>query len=406
MSQPSGWYDDPEQQGTLRYWDGARWTDHRQPKPVAQQAAPPQGASYQPTNPYQGAQYHQYQGQPYPGGQPRKRSGGPAIAIVLVLGLVLAVGLVWQVLRGVGDLTSGADPNGSTPSTTAAVPVYYLTERPGYADMKAYVEDVHEKYSTALSDGTIDMYVPNTDEGHAYAQAFVYILTDYKVALIWDNTASTYPEELDAVIQSYRDTVAHYEELFLAGEDLGVRVSITHSDGTVFESDGVAPELVYDDPEEFARNFNPRPGDDGTYVDAATELAAAFGMEVTYTYEPGVTGCSDSFEFSLDELEAVFCSASPDLIWVNPAYWDYPNSLSGERFVDSMRHEVTHRRIFDICGTIAPPIAGASFEAVTNSYAVLYLGMSAEYDQNQPANYQMNAETDRIAEAIANGTCS
>ena len=28
---PSGWYDDPEQPWTWRYWDGARWTDHRSP---------------------------------------------------------------------------------------------------------------------------------------------------------------------------------------------------------------------------------------------------------------------------------------------------------------------------------------------------------------------------------------
>jgi len=28
---PSGWYDDPDQAWTWRYWDGARWTDHRAP---------------------------------------------------------------------------------------------------------------------------------------------------------------------------------------------------------------------------------------------------------------------------------------------------------------------------------------------------------------------------------------
>ena len=29
---PSGWYDDPEQPFTWRYWDGARWTEHRSQK--------------------------------------------------------------------------------------------------------------------------------------------------------------------------------------------------------------------------------------------------------------------------------------------------------------------------------------------------------------------------------------
>lgn len=38
------WYDDPEDPAGYRYWDGARWTDHRSPKHVAQpvtQAAAP-----------------------------------------------------------------------------------------------------------------------------------------------------------------------------------------------------------------------------------------------------------------------------------------------------------------------------------------------------------------------------
>src|SRR5699024_8256775 len=37
MSTPAGWYPDPQQQGQLRYWDGARWTEHQAP---AQGAAP------------------------------------------------------------------------------------------------------------------------------------------------------------------------------------------------------------------------------------------------------------------------------------------------------------------------------------------------------------------------------
>ena len=36
---PQGWYDDPEQPGMERHWDGSRWTDNRQPK--SEQPPPP-----------------------------------------------------------------------------------------------------------------------------------------------------------------------------------------------------------------------------------------------------------------------------------------------------------------------------------------------------------------------------
>ena len=33
---PAGWYPDPQMAGTQRYWDGARWTEHRAPMPARQ----------------------------------------------------------------------------------------------------------------------------------------------------------------------------------------------------------------------------------------------------------------------------------------------------------------------------------------------------------------------------------
>lgn len=32
MSQQAGWYDDPQDDSNLRYWDGVQWTDHTSPK--------------------------------------------------------------------------------------------------------------------------------------------------------------------------------------------------------------------------------------------------------------------------------------------------------------------------------------------------------------------------------------
>ena len=40
---PAGWFDDPEQPGQLRYWDGERWTDARHVNPARGPQASPAG---------------------------------------------------------------------------------------------------------------------------------------------------------------------------------------------------------------------------------------------------------------------------------------------------------------------------------------------------------------------------
>jgi uncharacterized membrane protein YhaH (DUF805 family) len=37
----AGWYDDPENAGQLRWWDGSRWTEQRQPRMDAEDSPPP-----------------------------------------------------------------------------------------------------------------------------------------------------------------------------------------------------------------------------------------------------------------------------------------------------------------------------------------------------------------------------
>ncbi|GAA2661101.1 DUF2510 domain-containing protein [Streptomyces lunalinharesii] len=82
---PQGWYQDPSGAAALRWWDGARWTEHTQAAPpqapVPQQPYPPQAAQppvqqqpYPPQQPYPQQPYpqQQYAGQapapqlPYP----------------------------------------------------------------------------------------------------------------------------------------------------------------------------------------------------------------------------------------------------------------------------------------------------------------------------------------------------
>ena len=42
----AGWYDDPEDATQLRWWDGSRWTERRQPREDVPPPQPPAGGSY------------------------------------------------------------------------------------------------------------------------------------------------------------------------------------------------------------------------------------------------------------------------------------------------------------------------------------------------------------------------
>jgi hypothetical protein len=54
---PAGWYPDPELVNTRRYWDGERWTEHRQEAPAPTPAVPLSDTEYghQPDPPSSGS---------------------------------------------------------------------------------------------------------------------------------------------------------------------------------------------------------------------------------------------------------------------------------------------------------------------------------------------------------------
>jgi len=76
-----GWYQDPYGAPTLRWWDGARWTEHSQPAPMPQ-APVPAPVPAQPQYPQ--AQYPQAQQPSFPqppGGGPEALLSAPALAV-------------------------------------------------------------------------------------------------------------------------------------------------------------------------------------------------------------------------------------------------------------------------------------------------------------------------------------
>lgn len=90
--------------------------------------------------------------------------------------------------------------------------------------------DMYETYAALADDEALWEYVPQTEEGVHYYQAFLFKLMDFKVGESFERLSS---EEYDEL----RDL----EKRFLALEDLDITVEFTRSDGTVFRHDGTAP---------------------------------------------------------------------------------------------------------------------------------------------------------------------
>lgn len=92
MTTPAGWYDDPENANTQRYWDGQNWTSNRHPKaapgqPAAAPSPPPVAVSSAPPPP-QPNQQPPWQ----PVGQQPQRSNNPTVIIGLIAAIVVLAG--------------------------------------------------------------------------------------------------------------------------------------------------------------------------------------------------------------------------------------------------------------------------------------------------------------------------
>lgn len=371
---PPGWHRDPWGMAPLRWWDGRQWT-----------------------------------GQTDPGVPAAPARRGPHI--VAIAGGV-AAGLLVIVLIAVQALHSSSGPAASEPSaaepTTSASPSptpqeYQLDELEDFSQVRFHIRDMETWYQTAYEDGSIYEYVPDTDEGRIYALTASTLTTDlYDDLMGRARETNTDQAWLQSELEQYQDTADAYHERFLAGEPLGASAEITMSDGSVVVGDGTPPPPVvaaedYDDPEEFAQDYVAYPDESGSYLPATEELAAAFGVSIDYArpYCTGVTAANPAY----------VCQDRPDVVYLNPDYAGYDTMIDEFWFDDTIRHEIAHTRIIEICGRLDPGVAGSRFEAVTNSYAVLFLGAAID-EIPQEGGYAMDDSTDGAARSIHEGTCS
>lgn len=175
-----------------------------------------------------------------------------AVGTASLLG-ALVIGLGVSGCAAGGLPTSAPKPSSATSTPSSATPTptrtpdtdvlparsFKIEERPSYPAAEALVTEMFDKYTDSTSPGSASALVPQTQAGQDYARGFKFLLADLKSLFLWlPGTVSEDPTVLDAQIKSYTDKATDFERKFLAGEPMGVSISITRADGSVFSSDG------------------------------------------------------------------------------------------------------------------------------------------------------------------------
>ncbi|GAA1565835.1 hypothetical protein [Leucobacter aridicollis] len=139
----------------------------------------------------------------------------------------------------------------------------------------------------------------------------------------------------------------------------------------------------------------------GSYRPAVEKLISDAGFHVRRTTTEAAA-CGDQ---PIRGAAAAFVCPGSDDVWIVTG--TIPDD---DLYLDAaVRHELAHQMIFKRCGTPDPAEAGNQSEAVTSSYAVLYLGADraelARPGEVDPA-YAMTPESDAAARAIHDQGCA
>lgn len=137
-------------------------------------------------------------------------------------------------------------------------------------------------------------------------------------------------------------------------------------------------------------------------IDEAEEIAGILGVEIIYGLHNLPSSCLPSINAHSQNIVALMCSTDMSKMYVNVEHAN-GNPIDSPHFVDYVKHELAHKRIFEQCGTMMPEISEENYESVTSSYAVKYLG--ANHGNLQESikkfpEYAMNSQSDKIAEQI------
>lgn len=336
------------------------------------------------------------------------------IAIIIIIVNISVYG-AGELLNGslsyyrstMNDLDNGGSSSLQVPGITT---VYRNSDIKEWQDKNAYINDAYTKYNNAVNNGTILQLTTSRDSN--YISAFLTIISDYKAALPLEaDTTSTHKDEL---VKEATDSLNEFkakEAAFANGSDLGTKVKIKNDDGTWIEFNGtssVNTPKVTDDIESKVAAFTPYTDENGTYLQAAADIAAIMGLRLNYDFDSVKNYC-DVSNTNLTEAMAVYCSKTPNQIYVNTNHQSYSYEVKSTRFISDIRHEMAHHAIDSKCGSTQPSIVTDKnkIEAVTSSYAVMFLGASRDdlSNANDLDAYRMTSDTDNEANLIHANSC-
>lgn len=155
---------------------------------------------------------------------------------LIIVGLAIVAGL----------LVSSGDDTSTPPIPTPTVEAPSDAPSDGSSDsepsdadttgIEAQLEDKINEYKRLRDSGALWESIPDTEFNRTAVSAFLYFLTDMKVATIWGVD--------EAQVQEYQDRMTMLEERLLAQQPLGDDIKIT-LETEVFTYDGETGEGGY-----------------------------------------------------------------------------------------------------------------------------------------------------------------
>lgn len=319
------------------------------------------------------------------------------------------------ILFGCGIIFASVDKKNF--DETIDVVSYYLTiDRTfgnswGFKKISDDVNKTYYEYKTGDKKDDVYKYLPKNDATEQYKKSFfnrLFIISD-SMNKIKDDKYSR--EEQEKLIEDFSEDLLKVKRTFLSGYNFDPVKDYVSSTGSVVNDSGVNKNILTNlsqkqlDQEKKVRDLYIVDGL-GDYREVGEHIAGIFDVEVVYGFDSMSKNCvnNDKNKKPDRKIAGKFCSAQEDVnkIFVNNDA-DGQRSYSQPSYIDTVKHELSHHLINKRCSTTSPEITKDMSEAVTSSYATIYLGGNYDVYQNigeSNPEYKMTAETDKIARGI------